>query len=131
MPAGFRPSVLHTWCVLRHPSDEERRRRIDAYLTAVGDEEKGAVLLVLFGHAVIFLLLAAAETIWVGSTVVRVWRRRELGAIHAVRAGVHKPSLAVLFAVHVVYLLLRKTGIAKLDQRSSEYTANKHEASDR
>ena len=103
---------------------------MDAYLTGAADEEKGVVLLALFGHAVIFLLLSAAETIWVGSTVVRVWRRRELGVTQAVRTGVHKPSLVVLFAAHVLYLLLRKAGIAKLDQRSIEYMVDKREASD-
>ena len=110
-------------------SDEERRRRIDAYLAGAADEEKGAVMLALFGHAVIFLLLFAAETTWLGSTVVRVWRRRELGVTQAVRTGVHKPSLVVLFAAHVLYLLLRKAGIAKLDQRSREYLVDEREAS--
>ncbi len=110
-------------------SDEERRRRIDAYLAGAADEEKGAVMLALFGHAFIFLLLFAAETIWLGSTVTRVWRRRELGVTQAVRTGVHKPSLVVLIAVHVLYLLLRKAGIAKLDQRSREYMVGKRDAS--
>jgi hypothetical protein len=105
--------------VRRHPGDEERRRRIDAYLAGATDVEKGAVLLALLGHAVIFLLLSATEAIWVGSTVLRVWRRRELGVTQAVRAGVHKRSLLVLFAAHVLYLALRKAGIAKLDQLSS------------
>jgi hypothetical protein len=111
-------------------SDEERRRRIDAYLAGAADEERGAVLLALFGHAVIYLLLFSAETIWLGSTVVRVWRRRELGVTQAVRTGVHRPSLVALFAAHVLYLLLRKAGIAKLDQRSREYMVDKREASD-
>ena len=128
--AKFRPSVLHTGYVHRHPSDEERRGRIDAYLAGAADEEKGAVLLALLGHAVIFLLLSAVETIWVGSTVVRAWRRRELGVTQAIRTGVHKPSLVVLFAVHVLYLLLRKAGLAKLDQRSIEYMVDKREGSD-
>ena len=112
----------------RHADDEERRRRIDAYLADAADEEKGAVMLALVGHAVIFLLLYAAETIWVGSTVVRVWRLRELGAAQAVRTGVHRPSLAALFAAHVLYLSLRKAGIAKLDQRGIEYMMDKREA---
>jgi hypothetical protein len=30
--------------------------------------------------------------IWVGSTVVRVWQRRELSVTQAVRTGVHKPA---------------------------------------
>jgi hypothetical protein len=126
--AKFRLSV-HTGHVRHHPSDEERRGRIAAYLTGAADEEKGVVLLALFGHAVIFLLLSAVETIWVGSTVVRVWRRRELGVTQAVRTGVHKPSLVALFAAHVLYLLLRKAGMAKLDQRSIEYMVDKREAS--
>lgn len=113
----------------RHLSSEERRRRIDAYLTGAADEEKGAVLLALFGHAVIFLLLSAAETVWVGSTAVRVWRLRELGVTQAVRTGVHRPSLMALLAAHVLYLSLRKAGIAKLDQRI-EYMIDKREASD-
>ncbi len=106
-------------------SDEERRRRIGAYLAGAAEEEKGAVMLALLGHAVIFLLLFAAETIWLGSTVTRVWRRRELGVTQAVRTGVHKPSLVVLFVAHVLYLLLRRAGIAKLDQRSREYMVDK------
>lgn len=132
--SGGRPATfahpLHTGYVGRHPSDEERQRRIHAYLASAADEEKGAVLLALFGHAVIFLLLFAAETIWVGSTVVRVWRLRELGVTQAVRTGVHKRSLMALFAAHALYLLLRKAGIAKLDQRSIEYTTDKREAPD-
>lgn len=126
----FRSSVPHTGWVRRRPSDQEQRRRIDAYLTGAADEERGAVLLALFGHAVIVLLLFAAETIWVGSTAVRVWRRRELGVTQAVRTGVHKPSLAVLFAAHVLYVLLRKAGIAKLNRRSIEYMVDKPGASD-
>ena len=122
--------MLHTGYVSRHSSDEERRRRFDAYLTGAADQEKGVVLLALFGHAVIFLLLSAAETIWVGSMLVRVWRRRELGVTQAVRTGVHKPGLVVLLAAHVLYVLLRKAGIAKLDQRSIEYMVDKREASD-
>jgi hypothetical protein len=106
-------------------SDEERQRRIDAYLAVATDEEKGVVMLALLGHAVIFLLLFAAETTWLGFTVTRVWRRRELGVTQAVRTGVHKPSLVVLFAAHVLYLLLRRAGIAKLDRRSREYMADK------
>jgi hypothetical protein len=97
-------------------------------MTGAADEEKGVVLLALFGHAVIFLLLSAAETIWVGSTVVRMWRLRELGVTQALRAGVHRPSLVALFAAHVLYLLLRKAGNAKLDQRSIEYMMDKREA---
>lgn len=88
------------------------------------------VMLGLFGHAVVYLLLSAAETIWVGSTAVRVWRRREVGLTQAVRTGVHKPTLAVLLAAHVLYALLRKAGIAKLDRRSTEYMVHKRGASD-
>lgn len=106
-------------------SDEERRRRIDAYLAGAADEEKGVVMLALFGHAIIFLLLFAAETTWLGFTVTRVWRRREMGVTQAVRTGVHKPSLVVLVAAHALYRLLRKAGIAKLDRRSREYMVGK------
>jgi len=88
------------------------------------------VMLALFGHAVIFLLLSAAETIWIGSTAVRVWRRREVGLTQAVRTGVHKPTLVVLLAAHALYVLLQKAGIAKLDRRSIEYMAHKRGASD-
>jgi hypothetical protein len=123
-------SVPHTGCVRRHPSDQEQQRRIHAYLTGAADQEKGVVLLALFGHAAIFLLLSAAETIWVGSTAVRVWRRREVGLTQAVRTGVHKPTLVGLLATHILYVLLRKAGIAKLDRRSIEYMVHKRGASD-
>ena len=82
-------------------------------------------MVALFGHAVIFLLLSAAEAIWVGSAAVRVWRRREMGLTRAARTGVHKPTLVVLVAAHVLYEVLRMAGIAKLDRRSIGYVAQK------
>lgn len=132
LPHVHAPSVPHNGCVHRQPSDQEQQqRRIHAYLTgAAPDEEKGVAMLALFGHAVIFLLLAAAETIWVGCTAVRVWRHREAGLIQAVRNGVHKPTLAGLLAAHVVYLLLRKVGIAELDRRSAEYATRQRGGAD-
>jgi DNA-binding LytR/AlgR family response regulator len=111
--------------VRRHPRDQEQRRRIDAYLTGADDEEKGRVMMALFGHAVIFVLLSAVEAIWVGFTAVRVWRRREMGLARAARTGVHKPTLVVLLAAHVLYEVLRKAGVAKLDRRGIEYAAHK------
>jgi hypothetical protein len=48
-----------------------------------------------------------------------------LGVTQAVRTGVHKPSLVVLLAAHVLYELLRRVGIAKLDRRSTEYMLDK------
>ncbi|MGI9008451.1 MAG: hypothetical protein ACR2FU_20040 [Streptosporangiaceae bacterium] len=112
----------------RHPRDQEQRRRIDAYLTGAADEEKGRVMVALFGHAVIFLLLFAAESIWAGFTAVRVWRRREMGLAQAARTGVHKPTLVVFLAAPVLYELLRKAGIARLDRRSIEYAAQQRGA---
>jgi hypothetical protein len=122
--------AAHTGCVRRHPSDQEQRRRLDAYVTGASDEERGAVMLALFGHAVIYLLLSAAEAIWVGATAIRVWRRREAGLTQAARTGVHKPTLAGLLASHVLYELLRKTGVAKLDRRSIEFLAQQRGTSD-
>jgi hypothetical protein len=118
-----KPAVLHTGCVRRHRSDQDQQRRIHAYLTGAADEETGQVMMALFLHAVIFLLLTGAEAIWVGSAAVRVWRRREAGLTQAARTGVHKPTLVVLLGAHVLYELLRKAGIAKLDRRSIEYLA--------
>jgi hypothetical protein len=54
-----------------------------------------------------------------------MWRRREMGLTRAARTGVHKPTLVVLLAAHVLYGVLRKAGIAKLDRRGIEYTAQK------
>jgi hypothetical protein len=114
----------------RHPSDHDQRRRVDAYLTSAADEEKGRVMMALLGHAVIFLLLTAAEAIWAGSTAVRVWRRREAGLTQAARSGTHRPTLVVLVVAHVLYELLRKAGIAKLDRRGIEYMAQKRGLTD-
>jgi hypothetical protein len=116
--------------VRRHPSDREQRRRLDAYVTGTSDEERGLVMLALFGHAVIFLLLSAAEAMWVTSTAVRVWRRREAGLTQAARTGVHKPTLVGLLAAHALYELLRRAGVAKLDRRSIEFLAQQRGTSD-
>jgi hypothetical protein len=43
---------------------------------------------------------------------------------------VHKPSLVVLLAAHVLYELLRRVGIAKLDRRGTEYMVDKRGAPD-
>jgi len=85
-------------------------------------EERGWVMLALFAHACIYLLLTVAEAIWVVALAVRVWRRREVGMITAVRTGVHKPTLAVLLAAKLTYVILRRVGIAKINQRTREYT---------
>ena len=99
-------------------------------MTSASDEERGVVMLALFGHAAIFLLLSTAEAIWAASTAVRVWRRREVGLTQAARTGVHKPTLVALLAAHVFYELLRKAGIAKLDRRSIEFLAQHRGTSD-
>jgi hypothetical protein len=39
----------------------------------------------------------------------------------ALRAGVHKPTLAVLLAAQLSYVILRRVGLAKLNRRVSEY----------
>jgi hypothetical protein len=103
---------------------QDQRRRSIAYLTddRVPAEEKGWVMLALVGHAFVFLLLTATDAIWIVVVAARVWRRREAGLARAVRTNVHKPTLAVLLATHLLYEVLRRAGIAKLDRRSSEYT---------
>ena len=70
---------------------------------------------------VVFTLVAVLA-IWVVALAVRVWRRREVGMITAVRTGVHKPTLAVLLAAKLTYVILRRVGIAKINQRTREYT---------
>lgn len=99
-------------------------------MTSASDEERGVIMLALFGHATVFLLLSTAEAIWAASTMVRVWRRREVGLTQAARAGVHKPALAALLAAHVLYELLRRAGAAKLDRRSIEFLAQHRGPSD-
>jgi len=85
-------------------------------------EARGQVMLALFAHACLYLLLTAAEASWVVAVAVRVWRRREAGMTTAMRASVHKPTLAVLLAAQVGYVILRRVGLAKLNRRVSEYT---------
>ena len=96
------------------PRDPSRRaqqqRRLDAYLTdaAVPDQERGWIMLALVAHAISYLLLTAAEAVWVVGTAVRVWRRRDAGLAEAVRSGAHRPSLAGLVAAHLLYAAARK-----------------------
>jgi hypothetical protein len=82
----------------------------------------------LFTHACLYLLLTAAEASWVVAVAVRVWRRREAGMTTAMRTGVHKPTLAVLLAAQLSYVILRRVGLAKLNRRISEYTSQQDPA---
>ncbi len=76
-----------------------------AYLTddRTSTEERGWVMLALTGHAFIYLLLAAADVIWVVLMAGRVWRRRDIGSTEAVRTGVHRPTLVILVAANLLY----------------------------
>jgi|SRR6516162_677047 hypothetical protein len=106
------------------PRSQEQRQQFMAYMADDGApaEARGQVMLALFAHACLYLLLTAAEASWVVAVAVRVWRRREAGMTTAMRASVHKPTLAVLLAAQVGYVILRRVGLAKLNRRVSEYT---------
>ena len=80
-------------------------------------------MLVLVAHAGVYLLLTAAQAIWVVAMAVRVWRRREAGLTAAVRTGVHKPTLAVMLAAQLAYVIFRRVGLGKLNRRTSKYAA--------
>jgi hypothetical protein len=106
----------------------DRRRRLE-YLQRsdylVNDdlpvEERGKAMLVLLGHACAALLLLAAQTAWAVVTAVRVWRRREAGLTAAVQTGVHKPTLAVLLAARLAYLMFRRAVLKMLKRMAAEY----------
>src|SRR5690348_16906280 len=110
--------------------DPERARRqfhrLQAYLADedVPVEERGQVMVALMGHAYIYLLLTLAWAIWAAITGVRVWRRREAGLLAAMKTGVHKPTLGVLLAARLIYMVLRRVGLAKLNRRTDRYTAH-------
>jgi len=84
-------------------------------------EERGKALLVLLGHACAALLLVAAQATWAVVTTVRVWRRREAGLPVAVKTGVHKPTLAVLLAARLAYLMFRRAVLKMLERLAAEY----------
>jgi len=86
-------------------------------------EERGRVMLALFGHAFVYLLLTVAEVSWVVAVAVRVWRRREAGMTTAMRTGVHTRTLAILLVAQLTYVILRKIGRANLNRRVSEYAS--------
>jgi hypothetical protein len=103
--------------------NSERHREISAYLAdeRVPDEERGTVMIALFGHAVAYLALAAVQAIWLAVTAVRVWRRREQGLTAAVRTGVHRPTLAGIAGATLGYTILRRIGVARLGQRAARH----------
>jgi hypothetical protein len=100
---------------------QERQRRLTAYLTdgRLPDLERGWILLALAGHAVAFLLIEAADSVWVIGTAVRVWRRRRAGLVGAVRTGVHRPTMILLLGANLLYVSLRQLLLAWLDGRSA------------
>ena len=91
-------------------------------------EERGRVMLALFGHAFVHLSLTVAEASWVVAVAVRVWRRREAGMTTAMKTGVHKRTLAILLVAQLTYVILRKIGLAKLNKRVSEYSPQQSQA---
>jgi hypothetical protein len=125
-PPRHREKPPHTWCMRRNPRGrQDQQQRIMAYLTDdhTPDIEKGWVVLAMAGHAVIALLLTAAEAICGISMVVRVWRRRDAGVTRAIRTGVHRPTLAAVLAAHLLYAILRRAGVQKLDALGAEHAA--------
>ena len=112
------------------PRSQEQRQQFMAYMADDGApaEARGQVMLALVAHAWLYLLLTAAEVSWVVAVAVRVWRRREDGMTTAIRTGVHKPTLAVLLAAQLSYVILRRVGRAKLNRRVSEYTSQRGRA---
>jgi hypothetical protein len=137
MPAGVRSanrditSRTHTG---RMDSDSrgrgERHRDALALLTgeSASDMERGAVMLGLFAHAVVYLLLTGAQVAWCAVTAVRVWRRRDAGWPAALRGGVHRPTLAGLGTATVAYAVLRKLGLAVISRRAREHAARSADA---
>jgi hypothetical protein len=106
----------------------DRRRRRDYlqrsdYLVNddLSDEERGKAMFLLWAHACAALLLMAAQTTWALVTAVRVWRRREAGLPAAVQTGVHKPTLAVLLAARLAYLIFQRAVLAMLERMAAEY----------
>jgi hypothetical protein len=85
--------------------------------------ERGGVMLGLFGHAVVFMVLACAQAAWCAVTAVRVWRRRDAGWPAALRDGVHRPTLAGLVTAIVAYTLLRRLFVAAISRRAREHAA--------
>jgi len=66
----------------RNPGRSQAQHRgLAAHLAddRASTEERGWYMLDLVGHAFLYLLLTATEAIWVVVTVVRVWRRRDVG----------------------------------------------------
>ena len=98
---------------------EQRQQRFLAYLAdaRTSDEEKGVIMLVMLGHAGVYLLLAATEVTWVALTTARVLRHRDNGLLAAVRTGVHTPTLAVFVASDLGYVALRRAMLARIDRR--------------
>jgi hypothetical protein len=98
---------------------EERQQRLLAYFedARTSDREKGVIVLMLGGHAYVYLLLAGAEVTWIAVMAARVWRRRDDGPLGAVRTGLHKPTLAAFLAADVGYLVLRRVLRASIDRR--------------
>jgi len=101
-----------------------------AYMSEDGApaEERGRVMLALFGHAFVYLLLTVAEASWVVAVAARVWRRREAGMTTAMKTGVPKRTLAILLVAQLTYVILRKIGLAKLNKRVSEYSPQQSQA---
>jgi hypothetical protein len=79
--------------------------------------EKGAIFLALLAHAVIYLLLTAAQAIWVAVTASRIWQRRDAGLSAAVKDGVHRPTLAGISAATLLCEITRRAGVAMLSHR--------------
>jgi len=85
--------------------------------------ERGGVMLGLFGHAVVFMVLACAQAAWCAVTAVRVWRRRDAGWPAALRDGVHRPTLVGLVTATAVYTVLRRLFVATISRQAREHAA--------
>jgi len=104
--------------------NQDQHRGLAAHLAddRASTEERGWYMLALVGHAFLYLVLTAAEAIWVVVTVVRVWRRRDVGLVEAPRTGVHKPTLSARLGANLGFEVVRRVALVKLSPRTTENT---------
>jgi hypothetical protein len=94
---------------------ERRREQILARFETATPEERGRIMLALWGYATAFTVINGSLAVVLGLSAVRIWRRRDRGFVRAVSDGGHWRTAAGFAVASAGLRIVRRTAVDRID----------------